>query len=116
MTFLFRFEIIQLFENKIEEKMQKTNPFDTAVQAALEAAFDWYAADYPHEMQSNMVPYGDTYVNAGDQPTDESNEQCLESFKETLDIDEFTTEFLLENDDFRTLIAEKINNFKGEFS
>lgn len=96
--------------------MQKTNPFDTAVQAALKAAFDWYAADYPYEMQSNMVPYGDTYVNAGDQPTDESEEQCLETFKETLDIDEFTTEFLLENDDFRTLITEKINNFKGEFS
>ena len=96
--------------------MTTTNPFDTAIQNALKAAFDWYAADYPYEMQSNMVPYGDTYVNAGDQPTDASEEECLETFKDTLDIDRFVTEFLLENDDFRTLITEKINNFKGEFS
>lgn len=93
--------------------MTTTNPFDTAVQAALEAAFDWYAADYPHEMQSNMVPYGDTYVNAGDEPTDESEERCVEGFKETLDLDLFVRNWLLENADFRELVEEQINSFRG---
>lgn len=93
--------------------MTTPNTYDIAIQTALETAFAWYAADYPYETQPNMVPYGDTYVNAGDQPTDASEEQCLETFKDTLDIDRFVTEFLLENDDFRKHIAEKIQNFRG---
>lgn len=93
--------------------MTTTNPFDTAVQAALEAAFDWYAADYPHETQSNMVPYGDTYVNAGDEPTDASEERCVEDFKETLDLDLFVRNWLLENADFRELVEKQINAFRG---
>ena len=93
--------------------MTTPNSFNTAIQTALEAAFEWYAADYPYEMQSNYVPYGDTYVNAGDQPTDESEEQCLETFKETLDLDLFVRNWLLENADFRELVEKQINAFRG---
>ncbi len=90
---------------------QEMNLFDLAIQAALEDAFEWHSGDYPHETQSSYVPYGDTYVNAGDQPTDESEERCLNDFRENLDVDSFVREFLLENDDFRQYIRQKIETF-----
>ena len=114
--------------------MTTPNTYDTAIQTALDPAFAWYAADYPYEMQSNMVPYGDTYVNAGDQPTDESEEQCLESFKSDMSAPELVREWLLENGhflaylerqtdlnadellentDFLADVDEKIQNFRG---
>ena len=114
--------------------MTTPNTYDIAIQNALEAAFDWYAADYPYEMQSNMVPYGDTYVNAGDQPTDEAEEECLESFKSDMSASELVREWLLEdghflaylerqtdlnadelleNTDFLADVDEKIQNFRG---
>ena len=93
--------------------MQQVNTYDMTIQTALKKAFEQWEDDYEHETESNYVPYGDTYVNTGDEPTDESEEQCLETFKETLDLDLFVRNWLLENADFRELVEKQINAFRG---
>lgn len=93
--------------------MQQVNTYDMTIQTALKKAFEQWEDDYEHETQSNMVPYGDTYVNAGDEPTDASEERCVEDFKETLDLDLFVRNWLLENADFRELVEKQINAFRG---
>ena len=71
---------------------------------------DAYDENYDFDCYEESNPYGDTWAVTSCEPTDESLEQCDEDFKETFDVHEFITEYLIENEDFKALIMDLVEN------
>lgn len=85
--------------------------FKDIIENALEYCHEKYQEDYDHDTESNYVPYGDTYVSAGNYITEESEERATEEWKDTFDVYEFITEYLANNDDFCEKIKELVEEF-----
>lgn len=61
------------------------------------------------------VPYGDTYVISSSELSEEDEERIKEKFIDDWDLDEFVTEWLLEKDNFRSVVFEAFEKFKKEY-
>lgn len=61
------------------------------------------------------VPYGDTHVTSSSEISEEDEERIKEQFVDDWDLDEFVTEWLLEDSNFRSLVHEAFERFKKEY-
>lgn len=61
------------------------------------------------------VPYGDTYVTSSSEISEEDEKRIKEKFIDDWDLDEFVTEWLLEKENFRSLVFEAFEKFKKEY-
>lgn len=61
------------------------------------------------------VPYGDTHVKSSSEISEEDEERIKEKFIDDWDLDEFVTEWLLEKDNFRSVVFEAFEKFKKEY-
>ena len=80
--------------------------FKEIIEKELKKYYNDYSDRYDHEYCEDLEAYGDTYVGSGSYITENSEEQCFDDFKEDFDVDEFFSEYLNENIDFRELIKE----------
>ena len=92
-------------------KINEQTGIEEYVQDCLKGMFDMYFDEYEHEYAEEYVPYGDTFASLGDEITEESQEQCVEDFKQDFDFDEFME--LLANSDFKYKILDMVE--RGEF-
>lgn len=61
------------------------------------------------------VPYGDTHVTSSSEISEEDEKRIKEKFLDDWDLDEFVTEWLLEDSNFRTFVFEAFEHFKKEY-
>ena len=61
------------------------------------------------------VPYGDTYVTSSSEISEEDEERIKEKFIDDWDLDEFVTEWLLQDSNFRSVVFEAFERFKKEY-
>lgn len=92
-------------------KINEQTGIDEYVKDCLKGMFDTYFDEYEHECEEEYVPYGDTFASLGYEITEESEEQCVEDFKQDFDFDEFME--LLANSDFKYKILDMVE--RGEF-
>lgn len=87
--------------------------FKDIIKTSLEEMYQDHDDNFDHETESNDVPYGNTWVSAGEFITEESQIKCQEAFKQDFDIDNFVKNYLLENKDFLDKVQEMVE--KEEF-
>lgn len=81
------------------------------IEKCINDDFNNYSDNYDHETEDNPVPYGDTWLNAGDFITDESWERCVAEYKEGFDIataSEFVSDVLANDNDFLMKVIELV--------
>lgn len=61
------------------------------------------------------VPYGDTHVTSSSEISEEDEERIKEKFLDDWDLDEFVTEWLLQDTNFRSVVYEAFERFKKEY-
>lgn len=86
--------------------------FEEIIKDSLQANFQDHDDNFDHETECCDVPYGNTWVSAGEFVTEQSMIKCEEAFKQDFDVDHFVKEYLLENMDFRAKVQEMVNNGK----
>lgn len=69
-----------------------------------------FEENYDFDYYEEKNPYGDTWATTSSEPTDESLERCQEEFKEKFDVFDFITEKLSQNEDFKFLIMDLVEN------
>ena len=87
--------------------------FEDIIKDSLHERWIDHDDNFEHETMPEYVPWGDTYARAFNCPTEQSEIRCEEAFKQDFDVDDFITEYLQENQDFRDKIKELVE--KGEF-
>lgn len=79
------------------------------VKENLEKMYQDHDENFEHETMPEYVPWGNTFVSAGEFVTEQSQIRCEEAFKQDFDVDYFITEYLAENQDFRDKLIEMVN-------
>ena len=77
---------------------------------AIGQRLESFREDYDFETYEEQNPYGDTWVTTSEEITDESWERSKEEFIEQFDVEEFITEYLVSDEDFKSLIMEMVEN------
>ena len=80
------------------------------IKQTLEQRFQDHDDNFEHETMPEYAPWGDSYAKVCEYITDESRIKCEEAFKQDFDVDDFITEYLQENQDFRDKIKEMVKN------
>ena len=83
------------------------------IKFELRNYYEDYRDNYECEYSEDTEAYGDTYVGTGQYMSEEVENQCVEDFQDSLDVDDFIFDRIKENTDFRNIIINMVEN--GEF-
>lgn len=83
------------------------------IQQEIRNLYKLYKESYDHDIECESHAFGDTHVNGNYYITEDSEERCLEDFKNDTTAD-VVIESLYESNDFSKKIEEIVKDFKGD--